>query len=107
MKRIVNWLGQTMEFEENLSSAIAKHEITNFPVFIKPDKGQGSVGARKINSPEELKNIDITNFLIMEYLPGKEYTVDCFTNAEGKLIYAKGRSRKRIKSGISVNAVSR
>ena len=31
MKRIVNWLGQTMEFEENLSSAIAKHEITNFP----------------------------------------------------------------------------
>ena len=80
-------------------------EITNFPVFIKPDKGQGSVGARKINSPEELKNIDITNFIIMEYLPGKEYTVDCFTNAEGKLIYAKGRSRKRIKSGISVNAV--
>ena len=31
MKRIVNWLGQTMEFEGNLSSAIAKHEITNFP----------------------------------------------------------------------------
>ena len=31
MKRIVNWLGQTMDFEENLSSAIAKHEITNFP----------------------------------------------------------------------------
>ena len=31
MKKIVNWLGQTMEFEENLSSAIAKHEITNFP----------------------------------------------------------------------------
>lgn len=30
MKRIVNWLGQTMEFEGNLSSAIAKHEITNF-----------------------------------------------------------------------------
>ena len=31
MKRIVNWLGQTMEFEGDLSSAIAKHEITNFP----------------------------------------------------------------------------
>lgn len=31
MKKIVNWLGQTMEFEGNLSSAIAKHEITNFP----------------------------------------------------------------------------
>ena len=31
MKRIVNWLGQTMEFKDNLSTAIAKHEITNFP----------------------------------------------------------------------------
>lgn len=31
MNRIVNWLGQTMEFEGNLSLAIAKHEITNFP----------------------------------------------------------------------------
>ena len=31
MNKIVNWLGQTMEFEENLSLAIAKHEITNFP----------------------------------------------------------------------------
>lgn len=31
MNKIVNWLGQTMEFEGNLSSAIAKHEITNFP----------------------------------------------------------------------------
>lgn len=31
MKKIVNWLGQTMEFKGNLSSAIAKHEITNFP----------------------------------------------------------------------------
>ena len=31
MNKIVNWLGQTMEFEGNLSSAIAKHKITNFP----------------------------------------------------------------------------
>ena len=31
MKKILNWLGQEMEFEGNLSSAIANHEITNFP----------------------------------------------------------------------------
>ena len=31
MKNILNWLGQEMEFEGNLSSAIANHEITNFP----------------------------------------------------------------------------
>ena len=31
MKKILNWLGQEMKFEGNLSSAIANHEITNFP----------------------------------------------------------------------------
>ena len=31
MNKIVNWLGQTMEFEGNLGLAIAKHKITNFP----------------------------------------------------------------------------
>lgn len=31
MNKIVNWLGQNMKFEGSLSSAIAKHEITNFP----------------------------------------------------------------------------
>ena len=31
MNKIVNWLGQDMKFEGSLSSAIAKHEITNFP----------------------------------------------------------------------------
>lgn len=31
MNKIVNWLGETMEFEGNFSLAIAKHEVTNFP----------------------------------------------------------------------------
>lgn len=30
MNKIVNWLGQIMEFEGNLSLAIAEHKITNF-----------------------------------------------------------------------------
>lgn len=40
----------------------------------------------------------------MEDLPGREYTVDYFINTDGKIVYAKGRGRKRIKNGISVNA---
>lgn len=80
-------------------------EVRNYPVFIKPDKGQGSVGTKKINNSLELQNVDFEKYVVMEYLPGKEYTVDCFTNADGKLIYSKARGRKRIKNGISVNAV--
>ena len=79
--------------------------VEGFPVFVKPDVGQGSVGARKICSRKELETVDFEKMVCMEMLPGEEFTVDCFTNGEGELIYARGRGRKRIKNGISVNAV--
>lgn len=81
------------------------YDVKEFPAFVKPDQGQGSVGARKINTIDDLKTVDFDKFVVMEYLPGKEYTVDCFTNDAGELIYARGRGRNRIKNGISVNAV--
>lgn len=78
----------------------------NFPVFVKPDVGQGSKGAKKCANLDELniaykENPDI---IISEYLPGNEYTVDCFTNYKGELLFAKGRVRARISNGISVNS---
>lgn len=80
-----------------------------FPLFAKPDVGQGSKNTRLIGNLTDLQYYIQENgtkgTLLLEYLPGTEYTIDCFTNNEGKLIYAGGRSRKRIKSGISVNAV--
>ena len=39
MNKITNWLGQNMEFEGNLSSAIANHKITNFPGSYVYDDG--------------------------------------------------------------------
>lgn len=80
-------------------------EISKYPVFMKPDVGQGSVGTMKIESLEELKKQDKTGKLVLEYLSGEEYTIDCFTNGNGELLFAKGRGRRRIKSGISVNAI--
>lgn len=82
-------------------------DIDEYPVFAKPDIGQGSVGARRIDNEEEFL-VDFKekqNRIYMEYLPGKEYTVDCFTNRDGKLVFARGRGRKRIKTGISVNTL--
>lgn len=80
--------------------------IRNFPVFIKPDIGQGASGTHIVNSQKELnfylKQSD-KEMLILEYLPGPEYTVDCFTNSKGVLIFSQARKRGRIKSGISVN----
>lgn len=83
-------------------------EIKNYPVFIKPIKGQGAEGAHKINSADELnfaliKNPDI---IICEYLENTEYTIDCFTDNNHKLQICLPRSRDRIKTGISVRSTS-
>ncbi len=82
-------------------------EIRNYPVFLKPDVGQGAKGTKIICDAHELKQIEgkTDGAIFLEYLPGKEYTVDCFTNLNGSLLYARGRERRRIKDGISVNAV--
>jgi hypothetical protein len=81
-------------------------EVESYPVFLKPDVGQGSKGVALAQSKEEAeyyleKNKDL---LILEYLPGKEYTIDCFTDRQGQLRFTGMRERKRIKSGISVNS---
>lgn len=81
-------------------------EKIDFPVFIKPDVGQGSKGAHKINNEKELNFylLKTNDIIISEYLPGKEYTIDCFTNKNGELLFAEGRERGRINNGISVNS---
>ena len=76
-----------------------------FPVFVKPAIGHSSIGAKKINTKAELDNALAENpdLLVLEYLPGQEYTVDCFTDKEGTLLFCRARKRNRIKDGISVN----
>jgi len=79
-------------------------EIRNYPVFIKPKESQGGVGARLLNSQNDLPlNIDLNDYVICEYLPGDEFTVDCLTDKNGKLIFVSPRSRKRMMAGITVS----
>ena len=42
--------------------------------------------------------------LLLEYLPGPEYTIDCFTDRHGNLRFAGARERVRIMNGISVHS---
>ncbi len=77
-------------------------EITTYPLFIKPKQGQGSVGAKLIKNAKDIADINLTDYVICEYLPGEEYTVDCLTDKNGKLSFASPRSRQRIMAGISV-----
>ncbi len=81
------------------------NSIIKYPVFVKPDVGYGSRGAKKILNKEDL-NVHLAEYpssVICEYLSGKEYTVDCFTDFNGTLKVVKPRERARIMNGISVN----
>lgn len=82
---------------------IAPNEVDMYPVFVKPYVGAGSKGtfiAKDIESLNQFiaKNEDV---LICEYLPGEEYTIDCFTNKNGELLFCGPRKRARINMGIS------
>ena len=85
---------------------VDEKQVDVYPVFVKPTVGQGSVGAKKIENKEELvKELSKDEELVIcEYLPGMEYTVDCFTDKNGKLLVAKVRDRQRIRAGISVRS---
>lgn len=81
-------------------------EKIHFPLFSKPDDSQGGNGAHVINSYEELENEDFSKNIITEYLPGEEYTVDCFTDKQSRLRYVAPRQRYRIMSGICVSGTT-
>jgi hypothetical protein len=76
-----------------------------FPVFLKPDVGQGSKGTHVAYSHEDVAfySRQEADMLVLEYLPGAEYTVDCFTDVGGNLLFSGPRIRSRVSNGISVN----
>ena len=78
-------------------------EINSYPVFIKPKEGQGAVGAKLVKSEKDIPDVDLKDYVICEYLPGEEYTVDCFTNFQGELKVISPRSRNRLLAGVCVS----
>lgn len=80
-------------------------EIKSFPVFAKPDVGYGTRNTFLASSRGELECfLQKTDkaYVFCEYLPGKEYTVDCFSNKYSDLLFSGARERVRTANGISV-----
>lgn len=83
-------------------------EVDSYPVFVKPDRGQGSFGIARVDDKEALVAAlrAIRDPIICEFLPGEEYTVDCFSDREKGVLFAGARSRRRTRNGISVNTLT-
>lgn len=78
-----------------------------FPIFAKPRRGQGAIGAYKMSTPSEVpSDVNWDDMVLCEYLPGDEYTVDCITDQHGTLCGVFPRSRKRVLAGITVGGAT-
>jgi len=89
--------------------SIDNTKLPSFPLFAKPDQGQGSQGIMKLATADELTAAagTLEGLVFCEFLSGPEYTIDCFTDRNGKLQVCAPRVRQRMKSGIAVRTASK
>ena len=79
-----------------------------YPVFLKPDEGQGGKGTAIASDRRDLEFhlSKAPDLLVTEYLPGEELSVDCFTDRGGNLLFAGPRTRERVQMGISFRSTA-
>lgn len=80
--------------------------VDSWPIVMKPDCGQGGVGVQTVSSLEQAQAAwsGMESPVCMEHLPGPEVTVDCFTDKDGRLVWAGARTRERVRAGISMRS---
>ncbi|KGR96310.1 MULTISPECIES: ATP-grasp domain-containing protein [Burkholderia] len=81
-------------------------DVHAWPVIVKPDLGQGGQGVTLAHDMLQLNHAlaAVEAPLIVEYLPGEELTIDCFTDRKRRLLHAQPRSRERVKAGIAMRS---
>jgi hypothetical protein len=73
-------------------------------MFAKPDDGSGSKDIMDVRTPNDLAVAVERGLLLSEYLPGDEYTADCVSDMDGRLLFVNPRARSRIGRGIALSA---
>jgi carbamoyl-phosphate synthase large subunit len=70
---------------------------------VKPRTGSGSRDISVVPSSQELAGLArSTDFIVQEYLPGEEYSIDVLADAGGHVLASVPRVRARVDSGVSV-----
>jgi carbamoyl-phosphate synthase large subunit len=74
-----------------------------YPVMVKPRTGSGSRGICVVESSQALARMDASaDFLVQQYLPGTEYSIDVLADVAGHVVASVPRVRERVDSGVSV-----
>lgn len=80
---------------------ITEVQECNLPLFVKPKVGYGSRCCNVVFTIDELNKVYNKDKLILNYLEGDEFTVDCFTQ-NNIILYCQARQRCLYKNGLSV-----
>ncbi len=80
--------------------------VDAWPAIVKPDTGQGGQGVTLVQNAAQARDAmsRIADPLLVEYLPGDELTVDCFTDRKRTVLWARARTRERVKAGITMRS---
>jgi len=75
----------------------------DYPVVLKPRTGSGSRDISVVASAQDLAGLERSaEFIVQEYLPGEEYSIDVLADTGSHVIAAVPRVRSRVDSGVSV-----
>ncbi len=89
---------RTEPFDEALDPA-----SWDYPVVLKPRTGSGSRDISVVASAQDLAALERSaEFIVQEYLPGEEYSIDVLADTSSHVIAAVPRIRARVDSGVSV-----
>jgi carbamoyl-phosphate synthase large subunit len=79
---------------------------TKGPVFVRPDSGTGSVGARIVRSPADAEAllVDPQPMVFTEWINGEEFSIDGFCEQGGNLVHAICRRRDEMRHGLAVRS---
>ncbi len=82
---------------------VAEPGSWTYPVVVKPRTGSGSRDISVVQSSEDLARMGASaGFLVQQYLPGAEYSIDVLADVTGRVVASVPRVRERVDSGVSV-----
>ncbi|MEZ4818452.1 MAG: ATP-grasp domain-containing protein [Bdellovibrionota bacterium] len=83
------------------------HQLT-LPVVLKPRLASDSRLAQMIHSKVQLETYKRDgSYFLQDYLPGQEYSVDVYRNADGEVIACVPRARLKIQNDIVITGETR
>lgn len=94
----------TLPEYQTLEEYLIDPQIKSKTLVFKPRSGSGSRGIIITDSPDRniLEKLKSENYIVQQFIKGKEYSVDMMLNEDGSVAAAVVRERLKVDSGVVV-----